>query len=59
MQPASQMYWSGTCLKAISTDLLVYITMAIYIGIRIFANNIDYVPESADLLEKTNIGVLG
>lgn len=53
------MYWSGTCLKAISTDLLVYITMAIYIGIRIFANNINYIPESATLLEQTNIGILG
>merc|ERR1712032_1046910 len=53
------MYWSGTCLKAISTDLLVWTTMMIYIGIRVYANIIDYAPDSVDILEKTNIGVLG
>ncbi|KAL7540616.1 hypothetical protein ACHAXR_010254 [Thalassiosira sp. AJA248-18] len=53
------LFWSGTCLKDISTDLLVWLTMAIYVGIRICANSLDYVPDSVLLLEKTNIGVLG
>jgi predicted membrane chloride channel (bestrophin family) len=46
-------------LKEISTDLLVWLTIAIYCGIRIYANSMDYVPASVELLEKTNIGVLG
>jgi predicted membrane chloride channel (bestrophin family) len=53
------LFWSGTCLKEISTDLLVWLTMLIYIGIRVCANILDYVPDSVALLEKTNIGVLG
>ena len=53
------LFWSGTCLKEISTDLLVWLTIAIYVGIRIVANIVDYVPDSVQLLEKTNIGVLG
>ncbi|KAL7524616.1 hypothetical protein ACHAWF_001021, partial [Thalassiosira exigua] len=53
------LFWSGTCLKEISTDLLVYLTLGVYVAIRIAAYAIDYVPESAELLEKTNIGVLG
>ena len=31
----------------------------IYIGIRIYANQVDFVPDSVDLLQKTNIGILG
>mmetsp|Transcript_20593 Transcript_20593/g.44731 ORF Transcript_20593/g.44731 Transcript_20593/m.44731 type:complete len:380 (+) Transcript_20593:49-1188(+) len=53
------LFWSGTCLKEISTDLLVWLAMLIYIGIRICAHSLDYVPDSVALLEKTNIGVLG
>lgn len=53
------LFWSGTCLKEISTDLLVWSSMLIYVGIRICANVLNYVPESVDLMEKTNIGVLG
>ena len=33
--------------------------MGIYIGIRIYANVISYVPEEVDVMSKTNIGVLG
>ena len=50
------MFWSGTCLKEIAADSLVWATLAIYVGIRIFANLIDYVPDSVALLSKTNIG---
>jgi len=53
------LFWSGTCLKEISTDLLVWLTIAVYVSIRIVANTLDYVPDSVSLLEKTNIGVLG
>ena len=53
------LFWSGTCLKEISTDLLVWFTLAVYTSIRIYANYTDEEPEAAQLLEKTNIGVLG
>ena len=33
--------------------------MLIYVGIRIVANQIDYVPESVDMLSKTNVSILG
>ena len=53
------MFWSGTCLKEISTDELVWLSMAIYAGIRIYASTIDYVPEVAAMVEKTNVSILG
>eukprot|EP00584_Thalassiosira_punctigera_P008525 CAMPEP_0172533790 /NCGR_PEP_ID=MMETSP1067-20121228/6372_1 /TAXON_ID=265564 ORGANISM="Thalassiosira punctigera, Strain Tpunct2005C2" /NCGR_SAMPLE_ID=MMETSP1067 /ASSEMBLY_ACC=CAM_ASM_000444 /LENGTH=387 /DNA_ID=CAMNT_0013318481 /DNA_START=60 /DNA_END=1223 /DNA_ORIENTATION=+ len=53
------LFIDGTCLHEFKHDFLVWLTMAIYIGIRISANTLDYIPESATLLEKTNIGVLG
>mmetsp|Transcript_12643 Transcript_12643/g.30850 ORF Transcript_12643/g.30850 Transcript_12643/m.30850 type:complete len:435 (-) Transcript_12643:198-1502(-) len=53
------LFWSGTCLKEIATDLLVWLTMAVYVAIRVYANSIDEVPESVALIEKTNINVLG
>jgi len=54
------LFWSGTCLKQISTDLLIWISISIYIGIRIYAHSIDYAPKSVELLvQSTNIGVLG
>ena len=53
------LFWSGTCLKEIASDSLVWTTLAIYVGIRIYANFIDHVPESVDLLSKTNVGILG
>mmetsp|Transcript_4002 Transcript_4002/g.5758 ORF Transcript_4002/g.5758 Transcript_4002/m.5758 type:complete len:398 (+) Transcript_4002:108-1301(+) len=53
------LFWKGTCLKEISTDLLVWLTMAIYVAIRIYANSVDIVPEYSSLAEKTNIGILG
>jgi len=53
------LFWSGTCLKDISTDSLVWFTMSIYVFIRVVAYNLNYVPDSVTLLENTNIGVLG
>jgi len=53
------LFWSGTCLKEISTDILVWFTLAIYIGIRIYANSVSYVPDAVSLLEDSNIDILG
>ncbi|KAL7467289.1 hypothetical protein ACHAXS_007540 [Conticribra weissflogii] len=53
------LFYSGTCLKDISTDFLVWTTMGIYVAIRAFAHKADYAPEEADVMERTNIGVLG
>ena len=53
------LFWSGTCLKEITTDELVWLSMAIYAGIRIYASTIDYVPEVAAMVEKTNVSILG
>ena len=52
-------YYDGTCLKAIAADSLVWFTLAIYICIRIYAYSIDYIPDSVELLQKTNVGILG
>jgi hypothetical protein len=46
-------------LREIASDSLVWLTLCIYVGIRIFANCVDYIPESVSLLSKTNIGILG
>src|SRR6056300_726343 len=53
------LFWSGTCLREIATDSLVWTTLIVYVGIRIYANIVDYVPESVELLQKTNVGILG
>jgi len=53
------LFWSGTCLKEISTDILVWFTLAVYTAIRIYANSVDYVPSSVSLLEDSNIDILG
>ena len=46
-------------MKEISTDLLVWITIAIYASIRVYANLTDNLPDAVELLEKTNVGILG
>ena len=53
------MSWSGTYLTQVFGDLLVHFTPVIYIGIRIYANAIDYVPDSVSIVDKTNVGILG
>jgi len=53
------MFWSGTCLKEIVSDTLVWTTIIIYVGIRIYAWVVTYVPDSVTLLQKTNVGILG
>ena len=51
--------FSVTCLKDISTNLLIWSTIAVYISMQIYANLLGCVPDLVQLLEKTNIGVLG
>lgn len=46
-------------MKDISTDVLVWTTVGVYVAIRAFARTADYAPEEADVMEKTNISVLG
>jgi len=53
------LFWSGTCLREISTDVLIWFTLAIYVGIRIYANTLDYVPDQAAFFDQTNLNVLG
>lgn len=51
--------WSGTSLRVLSTDKLTWLSLAIYVGIRIFANVLDYVPEQVAFFEVNNLNVLG
>ena len=37
----------------------MWATLSIYVGIRIYANFIDFIPDSVEMLSKTNIGILG
>jgi len=46
-------------LDAISKDPLVLVTLAVYVAVRIYAHAIDGVPGSVDLMEDTNVGILG
>lgn len=55
------LYWTGTCLKALALDWLIWVTIAVYVCIRIQARLqwADEAPEVAELLSKTDISVLG
>jgi uncharacterized membrane protein YecN with MAPEG domain len=37
----------------------VWTTLIIYVALRIYANLVAYVPDSVELLQKTNVGILG
>jgi len=52
-------FWSNTCMKEVSTDLLVWFTLLIYIAIRIAANLLEVAPEHVAYLETGNIAILG
>jgi len=52
--------WSGTCLSQIAADTLIWVSLCAYIAIRIYANAINYVPDSAAALSgSNNIDILG
>ena len=54
------LFWSGTCLNALSTDLLLWLTSGIYVGIRIWAHISVNIPDSAMMIfDNTNINILG
>mmetsp|Transcript_14317 Transcript_14317/g.20847 ORF Transcript_14317/g.20847 Transcript_14317/m.20847 type:complete len:378 (-) Transcript_14317:38-1171(-) len=54
-------YWSGTCLKALALDWLIWLTFAIFLSIRIQARTWGYynVPALVELLSKTDTSILG
>ncbi|GFH51254.1 hypothetical protein CTEN210_07730 [Chaetoceros tenuissimus] len=52
-------YRSGTCLKGLALDPLIYITLAVYIGIRVYARLSKDEPADLEIWGKSNIAVLG
>lgn len=51
-------YWDGTCLRALSRDWLIWITIVLYVFIRTLAW-LDMVPRVVDELGSRDTGVLG
>lgn len=50
----------GTCLKGLALDPLIYITMGIYIGLRVMARlSEEDAPLAVNLLNKSDINILG
>lgn len=55
-------YVSGTCVKGIALDPVIWLTMATYAGVRVasrLANDDADIPVAVDLLSKSDINVLG
>lgn len=52
-------FWSSTCLKEVSTDALVWFTLALYVGIRGVAHALDEAPEEVAYFETSNLRILG
>ena len=54
-------YWDGTCLKVMIQDFLLWITLAIYISIRIMivSPNNEHIPDYLVSLGNTNIDIIG
>jgi hypothetical protein len=52
------LHWNGTVLKFLACDSLLWITMGIYIVLRI-VSRLDLLPESLAGVTKGNIGVVG
>jgi len=53
------LYWSGTCLKALSLDWLIWVTTAFYICLRIIARSLENEPEVMGLLANADTSILG
>jgi len=51
-------FWDGTCLRALSRDWLIWITVALYVGVRALAW-LDIVPDVVSELGSRDTGVLG
>jgi hypothetical protein len=55
-------YISGTCVRGLVLDPLIWLTMATYVGVRVasrLANDDADTPVAVDLLTESNINVLG
>ena len=52
-------YWDGTCLRAMSRDVLIWITIGIYIGMRIHIRYLQDFPRIVKELGNTDIGIVG
>ncbi|KAL3923293.1 MAG: hypothetical protein SGILL_001740 [Bacillariaceae sp.] len=57
--PRILFYWEGTCIRALMMDWLVWLTMVIFIGIRICAHSGLPEPPLIGELGDTNIDILG
>ena len=51
--------FSGTCLRALAIDYLVWVTLFVFLGIRLQARSGDNVPAMADQLANTDIDIIG
>lgn len=51
-------YWDGTCLKVLVKDILLWLTLAIYLAVRIQAH-LGNLPAYLVDLEETNIDIIG
>jgi len=53
-------HYRGTCLKGLSFDPLVWLTMSIFVGVRVVARlSDDNAPQTASMLSKSDITILG
>ncbi|CAB9509024.1 expressed unknown protein [Seminavis robusta] len=52
-------YWSGTCLKALAMDWLIWVPITIFVALRIHARVSDTAPALAERLGDTDVDVLG
>ncbi|KAL3924700.1 MAG: hypothetical protein SGILL_000887 [Bacillariaceae sp.] len=52
-------FWNGTCLKALSHDLLIWVPITIYVAVRIQAHFGAAMPEMAELMSQTDTNILG
>lgn len=53
-------HYRGTCLKGLSLDPLVWLTMSIYVGVRVVARlSDDSAPQTVSMLSKSDITILG
>ena len=51
--------WHGTCLKSLISDWLVWLTMIVFVGIRIQARSGQAEPAMAEQMSDTDVHVLG
>ena len=53
------MFRTGTCLKEVSSNGLIWFSMMVYMSIRIYSRSIDDVPNFAYLMDAARVEVLG